>query len=73
MTEQNEEAVRGMLDDCINVLTISKERGGPGFNDWERNFILDVDEHFERARKKYGSAFLTEKQFDKLEALWNRI
>jgi len=56
-----------MVDDCLNVINIPKDRGGPGFNQWERDFIESLDERLREGRN------LTERQIDKLESIWNRI
>ncbi len=56
-----------MVEDCLNVLHIAKSRGGPGFNKWERDFIESVSEQLGEGRG------LTDKQYDTLENLWNRI
>jgi hypothetical protein len=32
-----------MVDDCMEVLTIPKRNGGPGFSEWERGFIQSID------------------------------
>ncbi|KKL20614.1 hypothetical protein LCGC14_2453670 [marine sediment metagenome] len=55
------------LDDCDEVKNIPPERGGPGFNKWELDFIDSTREQFEEQRR------LTDKQCDKLRELWDKI
>lgn len=56
-----------MLDDCDSVLGIPRSRGGPGFSEWEVEFIESVRDQYESR----GS--LSPKQTEKLTELWNRI
>lgn len=63
----SDEDIRSMLNDCLSALRIPRSRGGPGFNDWEVQFVESVSEQFDDGR------ILTDKQIDKLETLWNRI
>lgn len=56
-----------MLTDCENVANIPKERGGPGFNEWEKEFLESLREQFDR------NGSLTDKQLEKLEELWDKV
>jgi len=59
--------IETMINDCLSALNIPRSRGGPGFNQWEREFLESIEDAF----KTYGK--LTEKQYDKLHSLWSRI
>lgn len=61
------EDIKGMIDDCLNVLHIPKSRGGPGFSEWETGFVESIADQFEER------GALTRKQIEKLEAVWNKI
>jgi len=58
--------VAEMLQDCETAASISPDRGGTEYNDWERDFIKSVRGHYEAV----GS--LTDKQLAKLIELWER-
>jgi hypothetical protein len=55
------------LSDCESALDIPKSRGGPGFNDWEKEFLGSIREQFD------DKGWLTSPQVDKLRQLWDRI
>ena len=59
--------IEQLLTDCESALDISKSRGGPGFNVWEKEFIESIREQFD------DKGQLTSPQVDKLRQLWERI
>jgi hypothetical protein len=72
MTDQQRiENACKMVDDCMEVLTIPKRNGGPGFSEWERGFIQSIDAQLMGRGK--GKSWITEKQYDTLEKVWNKI
>jgi len=61
------EKIAEMLDDCAGARDVLACNGGPGFNDWEREFIDSAADQFsERGR-------LSDKQTTVLERLWAKI
>lgn len=63
MENQNKQ----MVDDCVSVINIPVYRGGPGYNDWEKEFIESIEDQISSGRK------LSEKQEGLLKKLWDRI
>jgi hypothetical protein len=68
-----EKDVRGMIDDCLNVLHIPKSRGGPSFSEWEVKFIDSIHSQFNRNMGLYNCHGLSDRQIEKLESIWNKI
>jgi hypothetical protein len=56
-----------MLSDCESAVGIDKSRGGPGFGQWEEEFLESIREQFD------ARGTLTERQLDKLQELWDRV
>lgn len=61
------EDVEQMLDDCDSVKDVPASRGGPGFDDWELEFLESVRDQHE------GGKSLSEKQLGKLRQLWDKV
>lgn len=59
--------IRQMIDDCESVKDIPRSRGGPGFSEWELDFLESVADQFDER------GTLTEKQREKLRAMWDRV
>jgi hypothetical protein len=59
--------VQQMIGDCQNVRNVARCRGGPGFSEWELEFLDSIDEQFGRR------GWLSEKQIERLRQMWNRI
>lgn len=59
--------VEEMLEDCNDVKDITSERGGPGFSQWELEFLESVTDQFAERRT------LTTAQEEKLGELWDKI
>lgn len=53
------EDISEMIDDCI--------KRESKLTEWEQNFISDISWHYE------DKGSLTDKQYEKLEAIWERI
>lgn len=60
-------SISQMIDDCNEVKDIPESSGGPGFNDWELEFLDSVEDQYAKKGK------LTETQIEKLEELWDKI
>ena len=56
-----------MIEDCQNVAYIDRMHGGPGFNDWERNFIESIAEWYDE------NDDLTDAQYQTLKKIWDKI
>jgi len=56
-----------MLDDLLNVRDCTGDNGLALFNEWEREFISDVAEHFAAHHS------VTAKQEAIVESLWDRV
>jgi hypothetical protein len=63
MSQTNQQKV----DDCMSVINITVSRGGPGYNDWEKEFLESVEDQLN------GGGGLTEKQEKVLQRLWDKI
>ncbi len=61
------ESVEEMLEDCTGAEDIPKDRGGPGFNQWELEFLESLRDQLA------DDSTLSEKQVTKLTELWDRI
>jgi hypothetical protein len=59
--------VKSKLDDLTNVRDCTGDNGLALFNDWEREFISDVAEHFAAHHS------VTRKQEAVIESLWERV
>lgn len=59
--------IREMLDDCESAKDIPRSRGGPGFNDWEKEFLESVVDQFDTE----GS--LSRKQESVLTRMWEKV
>lgn len=55
------------VDDCINVIDITKERGGPGYNDWEKGFLTSVHDWLKTHE------WISVKQRNQINRLWDLI
>ena len=62
------ERIRGMVDDCLNVIEIPRRNGGPGYDDRAKEFIRDLADKLEE-----GSIWFSDKQIRWLGDLHNRI
>lgn len=62
------ERIRGMVNDCLNVIEITRRNGGPGYDDRAKEFIRDLDEKLDG-----GSTWFSDKQIKWLGDLHNRI
>lgn len=60
------------LDACEEVKSIPRDRGGPGFGQWELEFIESIREQFDDRASKSKSP-LSGKQLVKLRQLYDRI
>jgi hypothetical protein len=56
-----------MIEDCESVRHIEKEKGGPNFNKWELDFLDSIIEQYEE------KCWLSEKQIEILEKMWDKI
>ena len=56
-----------MLSDCENVVDIPSATGGPGYNQWEQEFLESLRNRIDEGRT------LTEPQLAVLKKLWDRI
>ena len=59
--------IEEMLVDCLGVKDIPLERGGPGFNTWELEFLDSIEDQLGNGQR------LSEKQLGILRQLWDRI
>jgi len=59
--------IEEMLDDCDEASSVPQENGGPGYSEWELEFLDSVREQFN------GTGRLSDKQREKLTELWNKI
>lgn len=39
-----------MLEDCLEASTVPQQNGGPGFNDWELEFLDSVQDQLGQER-----------------------
>lgn len=60
------------LDDCEEVVNIDGSHGGPGFTDWEKEFLGSLREQFDERAGRTKKP-LTGKQLVVLHKLWDRI
>jgi hypothetical protein len=56
-----------MIDDCQSVIDIDRAHGGPGFDDYEKEFLESVAEWFDEHDSVTG------KQYKFLKNLWDRV
>lgn len=63
----DEKRARELLDDCENVASVSQDNGGPGFSQWELEFLESISEWLDAGRS------LTDPQAEKLQQIWNKI
>jgi len=59
--------IEQMIDDCRSVLDIDKAHGGPGFSDWEKEFLDSIEDQYT------DRGTLSEKQIAVLKKMWERI
>lgn len=62
-----ETAIEQMLDDCESAKTVPEANGGPGFTDWELEFLESLRDQVDDGRT------LSQRQMSKLEDLWNKV
>lgn len=59
--------IEQMIEDCMEASSVPKENGGPGFNDWELEFLESIQE-------QYGErGTLSDAQEEILTGLWDRV
>jgi len=56
-----------MLDDCEAAIRVPAERGGPGYTEWEHEFLVNIN------AQMLDGKLLSSGQRAKLDQLWRKL
>ena len=59
--------VESILEDCENVMNVSRSAGGPGFTTWEKDFLESIREQYDMR------GTLSDRQQEILQEIWDKI
>lgn len=59
--------INTMLDDCNSAAPVTEENGGPGFTQWELEFLDSIEDQYADRGE------LSLRQEETLRKIWNKI
>lgn len=66
------EDVELWLEDCESVVNVEVHSGGPGYTDWEKEFLSSIRDQFD-AKVRATKRPLSGKQLATLKKMWDQI